>query len=644
VPGGALERALLARRGSPIPATGSAWSSLPRGALVVLAVALLGLLLGVLAATGRRPRPLGVLTAGAAGVLALGLVGRLFLWRPHSGYTAVGAGGYVAVAAAVGVVAGAVLILRERARPPEGTTRPAAPAAPPAEPPGPRVRGRWLVLGAGALLAVYLATRLSFAARFPPFLDEALYASYADRAASSTRELFISFRIGQGPLLTWLAIPWIKVGLSPLAAVRMVSVASGLLTVVVVGRLAHELWGVAVGWVAAALCVAVPFFVVHDGIGVYEPLVTLEIAAALYLQLALARRPRLWVAVVLGLVLGLGLLTKQNALPAAALLPVSLLCFDWSPGGRGRRLAVWLAGVGVVALCLLGAVLVERGSRYYPDLQAARKSILLWPARPVTDVLDDPWRVSGLNWTTYRPALSGYVTVPLLALALAGVVPAWRSRPRATLVLLAWAVVPFAIALLFELRPFPRHVMYVLPPLLVLMALAVVRAAEHAARLRSRRLALLAVGAAGALALVPAAIVDRRALAHPATARYPGLDYWQYVAGWPAGAPWRDAADLIEHRDAGGRGPVLVPGHYGVLAVLLREQGRGLVVDRSATAPGARFGVMDSNRFPVDHGDFARRLARRGYVAVGRFRRPSACSGLRETACGGTVTVFERRG
>ena len=45
------------------------------------------------------------------------------------------------------------------------------------------------------------------------------------------------------------------------------------------------------GLVAAGLCVVLPFFLVHDGIGIIEPLVTLVMASALYFQVEVARRP-----------------------------------------------------------------------------------------------------------------------------------------------------------------------------------------------------------------------------------------------------------------------------------------------------------------------------------------------------------------
>jgi hypothetical protein len=257
-------------------------------------------------------------------------------------------------------------------------------------------------------------------------------------------------------------------------------------------------------------------------------------------------------------------------------------------------------------------------------------------------VLDDPFGLVSQNWDVYGPALSGYVTIPLLLAAFFGAVLSWRTRPRVTLVLLAWIAVPFAIGMLFQLRPFPRHAMFMVPPTLALSAYAITSGVRFAGRRLSRPAAALVCSAVLAAGLAPAAILDARVLAHPETASYPGLDYWQYVAGWPAGGPWGHAADEIHERSTDRPVVVLVPGNYGILSELLGD-GYALVDKRSPLAARARFGVYDTAGFPVDPKGFGAELARRHFIRIARFARPPGpCEGPREPACGGAVLVFER--
>jgi Dolichyl-phosphate-mannose-protein mannosyltransferase len=295
-------------------------------------------------------------------------------------------------------------------------------------------RAQWLAIA--GIVVGYVVTRWLFIDRFPYFLDEGTYAVFANRAANDTGDLFYSYTIGREPLMFWLGIPWIKLGINPLISVRLVSAVAGLLTLVFVGLLARRYAGAAAGLTAAALCVVIPFFVVHDGIGIIEPMVTLVMAAALYLQVEFARRPDLRVAALLGLVLAAGMWTKENTTPALALLPLSLLVLDWSPDGRAERLKRWLVGVAIAVAMVVAAKLLLRVSDMYDLYEASRDDPLLYTVRPIGDVLSDPFGVLGQTWDAYHPAFTGYITIPLLAVALAGAVLGLRSQPRLTALLL----------------------------------------------------------------------------------------------------------------------------------------------------------------------------------------------------------------
>jgi 4-amino-4-deoxy-L-arabinose transferase-like glycosyltransferase len=413
---------------------------------------------------------------------------------------------------------------------------------------------------------------------------------------------------------------------------RVVSVGAGLLTVLVVGLLGWRFGGGLVGLVAAGLCVVVPFFVVHDGIGIMEPLVTLVMAAALLLQLELARRPDLRVAVLLGLVLAAGVLLKESTKPALALVPLSLLCFDWSAPGRRRRLGVWAWGVGLAALMVVAAELVLRSSSRYEQLLEFREGVF-YTVRSLSDALAQPGVGWDTTWPVYRPALVEYVTPPLLGAALAGAVLGLWHRRRLTLLLLGWVAVPFAVAVLFTTLPFPRHIMYVLPPAIVLMAYALVQAGAWLARSLPPRAATPATIAAAGLLLAPALSFDTRVLADPATTKYPGGDDRQYVTGDGGGAVWPAVADAIRRRGRGRRVVILHPrANVDILGFLLGPDSRyEFVQGSSPLASRAQLAVYDETPF-VDElaDDMTERL---GLEPVQRFSRPRG---------GATVTLYGR--
>jgi hypothetical protein len=482
-----------------------------------------------------------------------------------------------------------------------------------------------LAAGALALLALYLIPRISFIDRAPYFFDEGYFGYLANRAATDLDDLFITFTIGREPLGFWMAIPFIKSGFGPLDAVRLVSLVCGMGTVAVTGLLARRLFGTAAGVVAAVICTVLPFFVVHDGIGITEPLLILVFVLSLYLQVELARRPRLGVAGLLAVVFAAAVLTKQSAAPALVLLPFSLLCFDWSPERRGERLRRWLAGVGIAVAGALCGWLVLRFSGSYEVLTSSRNS-QFYPVRTLREAVAQPGVGWHTAWPVYGPAFSGYVSVPLLAAAAAGagLGLARLGERRRTALLLVWILVPFTIAVLFTNLPFPRHVLYLVPPAIVLMGHALASAAALVRRRLAPRPAMAVVAVAAVLLVLPALLLDGRILSDPATAAYPSKDSEQYVTGTGAGSIWPAVTDAVQRRAKGRQVVILLPSaQKAVLQFMLGSDSRyALVKGESPLAPRAQFAVYDQNTGPLVNQSAHLIAQRRGFVPIARFERP----------------------
>jgi 4-amino-4-deoxy-L-arabinose transferase-like glycosyltransferase len=449
----------------------------------------------------------------------------------------------------------------------------------------------------GIVLA-YLATRVWLVGRSPPFLDEALYANWTLRAFEDSDDLFISLTNGKEPLLTWLGVGWMSLGADPLTAVRLVSIASGLVTMLMVGLIARRLWDDRVAVVAAALYAVIPFVVVHDAIGIMEPLVTAAAMSALYLQIRLAERPAFHLALLLGVAFAAGLLTKETGKVALALLPLSLLWFDWTTSGVRARLARWF---GACALALVVAGLgysTMRLSSYWDDFGAARDALATY--RSVGDAFSDPRRYYEDNWPLFRDALRGYLTVPLALLVLLGAVLALKARVRAAALLLGWALVPLVAAILLAHFPYPRYLLIAVPPMIVLAALALVRSCEWIARRRGTAVAT----AVAVLLVAPALVFDGRVAADPAGFRYPGLDDEQFATGWAAGRAWEEVAAELRRR-AGTRPTLVQLDRRGspTLRLLLRDrQNIRLALGSAPLAQASPYAIENGHRLARPNG------------------------------------------
>src|SRR5207248_2381004 len=100
--------------------------------------------------------------------------------------------------------------------------------------------------------------------RFPPFLDESLYASWAMQVHQSFAARWVALVNGKLPLLPWLGAGLMNGGVEPLTAVRFVSIAAGVGSAVFAALIAAEIGGRPAAIAAAAVYVILPLAVVHD--------------------------------------------------------------------------------------------------------------------------------------------------------------------------------------------------------------------------------------------------------------------------------------------------------------------------------------------------------------------------------------------
>ena len=141
-----------------------------------------------------------------------------------------------------------------------------------------------------------------------------------------------------------------------MTAMRLISIVSGAIGALASGYVVWRwLESLRLALVTGLLVAFIPYMFVNDSVGVYDAFVAAFSMVALALQLELAHRQRLDVALVLGMTVGALLLTKPTGELAIVLWPVSLLMFDWGRIRRWRRLAAW-AGLGILALVIAFAM------------------------------------------------------------------------------------------------------------------------------------------------------------------------------------------------------------------------------------------------------------------------------------------------
>jgi 4-amino-4-deoxy-L-arabinose transferase-like glycosyltransferase len=503
---------------------------------------------------------------------------------------------------------------------------------------------RWRTLAIAAAGAL-ITTRFVLLWRFPPFLDESLYASWTLQVHQSFGARWVALVNGKLPLLSWLGAGLMGVGIEPLTAVRLVSIAAGVASAVFAALIAAEIGGRRAAIAAAAVYAILPLALVHDVLGLMEPLLAGLLVASLYLQLRLARRPSLVTGALLGLVFAAALLTKETGYLPLVLLPFSLVVFDWGAPERVRRLGLWAGAAGLA--CVLGAFaeLVLASSGELSAYRAAQKNFGTF--RSLHSGLAHPLRWAEQVWPGYRPELLGYLTWPLALAALAGAaVSLWR-RSRPAMLCLLWILACFTVDLLFLSNAFVRYLVPAAPFFAVLAAVGLGEIVSLARRVVPS-VPLAALGAAAVIAAMAALPIrfDLTVLSDPNTAAYPGVSVQEYETGWSAGTGVGALASTL--RRLGRAHPAVVTwyGHRPIALMLELRHDRAVVFDDSVgpTADAAAHSdFVVTNDLPLPPGGFGLGTLRhvqtfprpRDGVALGLYRRGVAWRGRFYTSADG---------
>jgi hypothetical protein len=82
----------------------------------------------------------------------------------------------------------------------------------------------------------------------------------------------------------------------------------------------------------------------------------------------------------------------------------------------------------------------------------------------------DPFFFTAAVWHVLRDSATGDLTIPLVVAAAAGAVLGLRHQSRMTLLLIGWTLVPLLILFTLTTQPYPRHLMPIMPPAIVMAA------------------------------------------------------------------------------------------------------------------------------------------------------------------------------
>lgn len=380
------------------------------------------------------------------------------------------------------------------------------------------------------IIAAYLTTRLINLTALPIFVDEAIYSRWAQISLYDASWRFISLTDGKQPLFMWVAMLPLKLFADPLFATRLVSVFSGLVTVLGLWYAGFLSLNKRVGYLLSFLAVFSPFLFFYDRFAVVESMLAAGGIWLFNLGYLLIRSRRLDVALLLGLAAGLALLVKSPALVYFLLIP---LVYPFAAKLPVKLKPTLRFGFLYAISAFLAAALynIQRLSPWMHMIADKNDDFVI---APLTMLTEHPTRIIS-NFLDSQLWLSTYMTWPVYLLAIYGGVLLLRDNWRKFFFVSAWFWGPLMATVLSALLFRPRYILFAAPFLLFYVAYVLSKLTK------AKLVPILFL-----LSLIPLRFFY---LAYTDPLHMPLLKAdWDYTSGWAAGSGVKEIASWLEER------------------------------------------------------------------------------------------------
>lgn len=467
------------------------------------------------------------------------------------------------------------------------------------------------------LIVSYFFLRLFNIMALPLFTDEAIYVRWSQIARFDPSWRFISLTDGKQPSFVWAAMTIMRVVEDPLLASRFVSVFAGLASMIGLFFVGKELFrNRYVGIISSFLYLIFPMALVYDRMALYDSLVGAFMVWALYLCVLLVRNVRLDVALILGMVMGGGVLTKTNAFFSMPLLFATFLLFNFKQK-NWRKNILKLSGLSLLSIAIaFGFYSVLRLSPFHHIINE-KNSIFAYPlnewvTHPLLYFVSNlrglfDWLITyitppfllfiiasvlitktinrekvgtlikvltpfiavvlilnimnhlkllkgGYEIQTFLPYAFFYLLIATIFVAYVKKYDFWREK----IVLIFWFSVPFIYLAFFGKTIYPRFIFFMVLPLLPLAALSFYRIYGFVKN-------KVVFGVIFIMVLSMSLYSDYFIVKDIANAPIPSSDYDQYINNWPAGGGIKEVIAYLEKESKKGKIYVASAGTFGSL-------------------------------------------------------------------------------
>jgi len=225
---------------------------------------------------------------------------------------------------------------------------------------------------------------------------------------------------------------------------------------------------------------------------------------------------------------------------------------DWQRSGLTRRLLRWVGLVGLAAILSQMIYSVLRLSPLF-HMVSQKDAVFVYSLREWINhpLIFFTGNIKGLfDWA------ANYLTMPIFFLATLPVFALWH-KPREKLLLYAWWFGPFVALALFARVLYPRFILFMTMPLLVMAASSLDWVVD---RVKGWLRAVVVVAI-----LYPSIITGYFLVTNPLHALIPWSDKSQYITDWPSGWGIKEVNAFLLEQSKSGKVTVFTEGTFGLL-------------------------------------------------------------------------------
>ncbi len=405
---------------------------------------------------------------------------------------------------------------------------------------------KWTILILILILAIGLGIRIINLTILPIFVDEAIYVRWSQVMATEPTLRFLPLSDGKQPLYMWVLMFLIKYFSDPLFIGRLVSVATGMGTMLGIFTLSYLFFKNKLTSLFAVFVYAIsPFSVFFDRMALVDSMLSMFGIWTAIFSFLTAKYKRLDLAMIAGFMLGFAALTKSPAMFIALLLPSFWLLTSWK--------GIWRLGVTYfIAFAMYN---IQRLGPNFSLLTSRTEDYIL-PISHIWTNFFDPLIPHVKDFFVWLISMGPATLIPLVLL---GVYFGFKKYLRETLILLVWVLFPVLIQAEFAKAFTARYIFFVLPYLFILSGMIFL--------IKTKWLKVISYILI-ILFIVPSLIFDYYLLTNPERANLPRGERSGYLEEWTAGQGIKEVSEYIRKEEAKDSGKQIVVGTEGYFGTL----------------------------------------------------------------------------